>query len=71
MKKEEYRSLLPLVNDREHMLKLQSYADSRIQTLHVYLENTTDPTKIYQLQGAIAELRRIATLRDEVISNSK
>jgi hypothetical protein len=71
MKKEEYRELLPLVNDHEHMLKLQSYANSRIQTLQVYLETTTDPIKVYQLQGSIAELRRIATLRDEVLSNSK
>lgn len=71
MKKEDYRSLLPLVNDREHMLKLQSYAESRIHTLQVYLETTTDPIKVYQIQGSIAELRRIATLRDEVITNSK
>lgn len=71
MKKEEFRDLLPLVNDHDHFQRLRAYADSRIDTLRAYLETTTDPIKVYQLQGSIAELRRIATLRDEVLSNSK
>jgi len=71
MNKENYRELLPLVNDRESMLKLEYYAKQRIENLRSYLENQKEPQKIYELQGAIAELRRIATLRDEVLTNSK
>jgi hypothetical protein len=71
MKKEHYRELLPLVNDRDSMIKLSFYAEQRIDVLRAYLENQKEPTKIYELQGAIAELRRIATLRDEVLTNAK
>lgn len=71
MKKEEYRDLLPLVNDHDHYERLKAYADHRINVLRGILENQKDPTKIYELQGAIAELRRVVTLRDEVLTNSK
>lgn len=71
MKKEEFRDLLPLVNDHDQYDRLKSYADHRINVLRGILENQKDPTKIYELQGAIAELRRVATLRDEVLTNSK
>jgi len=71
MKKEQYRELLPLVNDHDSMTRLALYAEHRLEVLRSYLETQKEPTKIYELQGAIAELRRIATLRDEVQSNSK
>lgn len=71
MKKEEFRDLLPLVNDHDQYDRLKSYADHRISVLRGILENQKDPIKIYELQGAIAELRRVVTLRDEVLSNSK
>lgn len=71
MKKEQYRDLLPLVNDHDTMARLSAYATHRIEVLRSYLESQKEPTKIYELQGAIAELRRIATLRDEVQTNSK
>jgi phage tail tape-measure protein len=71
MTKEEYRDLLPLVNDHSQYGRMKSYAEYRINVLRGILENQKDPTKIYELQGAIAELRRVATLRDEVLTNSK
>jgi hypothetical protein len=71
MNKENYRELLPLVNDRDSMLKLEYYAQQRIDVLRSHLENQKEPQKIYELQGAIAELRRITTLREEVLTNSK
>jgi hypothetical protein len=70
MRKEQYREMLPLVNDHDHFNRLKQYAENRIDNLRNYLENTKEPTKIYEIQGAIAELRRFATLRDEVITNS-
>lgn len=71
MTKDQFRELLPLVNDHEAYALMKRHAELRIEVLRSYLENQKEPTKIYELQGAIAELRRIATLRDEVISNAK
>ena len=59
------------MNDHDSMTRLALYAEHRLEVLRSYLETQKEPTKIYELQGAIAELRRIATLRDEVQSNSK
>lgn len=71
MKKEQYREVLPLVNDHDQFARLKQYADARIDDLRAFLETQKEPTKIYELQGAIAELRRFATLRDEVLTNAK
>lgn len=71
MDKAAYRSLLPLVNDREQMGRLQGYADGRIEQYRDLLEKQKDPQRILEIQGAIAELRRITTLRDEVIKGSE
>jgi hypothetical protein len=71
MKKEQYREVLILVNDHDKMGVLKKYAEYRIDDLRSFLETQKDPQKIYELQGAIAELRRIATLRDEVNKNSE
>jgi uncharacterized protein YbgA (DUF1722 family) len=66
-----YRSLLPLVNDREQMDRLQSYCDERIETLRNHLENTKEIESIRHIQGSIAELRRFKTLRDEALQGAK
>jgi hypothetical protein len=71
MTKDQYRELLPLVNDYEQYGRLRTYAVQRMEVLRTQLETQKDPTRIYEIQGAIAELRRFSTLRDEVISNSK
>lgn len=71
MNKETYRSLLPLVNDKDMMDKLQEYAKSRISYFHHILELQKEPNRILEIQGAIAELRRINTLREEVIKGSE
>lgn len=71
MKKEIYRSLLPLVNDKEMMDRLKEYANSRITYFHHILELEKNPDRVSGIQGAIAELRRINTLREEVIKGSE
>lgn len=71
MNRQDYRDLLPVVNDVDHYQRLQAYATARIEVLRTYLETETDVEKIKRHQGAIAELRRIATLREEVIEKSK
>ena len=69
--KQFYRSLLPLVNDKAQMDRLSSYADSRIETLRNQLEKQKDRDRVLEIQGAITELRRFSTLRDEVIKEAE
>lgn len=64
--KQFYRGLLPLVNTDDQMERLKDYANHRIETLRGQLEKQKDRDRILETQGAIAELRRFATLRDEV-----
>ena len=71
MLKQFYRSLLPLVNDKDQLDRLKAYADTRIEQHRDLLEKQKDPNRILEIQGAIAELRRISTLRDEVIKGSE
>lgn len=71
MQKELARELLPLVNDHEKFPLLDKYIGDRITTMRTYLETSKDHNKILEIQGAIQELRRFATLRDEVLERAK
>jgi len=70
MDKSFYRLLLPLVNNKEQMDLLHDYAAARIECLRDLLEKQKDPQRILEVQGAITELRRFKTLRDEVIKGA-
>lgn len=65
------RSLLLFVNDNHNQESVRKYAEDRIKTLHIQLESITEPTKIYRIQGQIAEIKRLLTLREEVIKESQ
>ena len=65
------RKLLSLVNVKKNMDCLEIYAEHRISSMHTLLEQAEDIKDIYMAQGAIRELKRIKTLRDEVIANGK
>lgn len=71
MEKSVYRDMLFLVNNKEQYELLQGYAKARIGHFHVLLETTKDTDRMKEIQGAIAELRRFSTLREEVIKGSK
>jgi hypothetical protein len=71
MEKTLAKSILPLVNDVEKYPLLQDYIDNRIETMRNFLENTKDHDKIMEVQGAIAELRRFQTLRDQALEGAK
>lgn len=71
MDKAQYRLLLPLVNDRDKMNLLQDYAAARIEGYRDLLEKQKDPQRILEIQGAITELRRFKTLRDEVLKGAE
>ena len=68
--KQFYRSLLLLVNNEEQMGRLTSYADTRIETLRNQLEKQKDRDRVLEIQGAITELRRFSTLRDEALTEA-
>jgi hypothetical protein len=71
MDKQFFRELLPLVNDREQYSSLKDYAKARILHYHGLLETTKDHQRVLEIQGAIAELKRIDTLRDEVTKGAE
>lgn len=71
MEKEIAKKILPLVNDVEKYPLLQDYIDNRIETMRNFLENTKDHQKVLEVQGAIAELRRFQTLRDQALEGAK
>lgn len=71
MDKQFYRTLLILVNDKDVMAKVHSYVTARVEVLRNQLEITQDIEKICAIQGAIRELRRLETLRDEVIKGAE
>jgi|TARA_R110000796_G_scaffold15597_2_gene49564 hypothetical protein len=69
--KQFYRSLLPLVNEKDQMERLLAYTNGRIETLRNQLEKQKDRDRVLEIQGAITELRRFSTLRDEVIKEAE
>lgn len=71
MEKKIAKDILPLVNNTEQYPLLQVFVESRIETLRSYLENTKEHNKILEIQGAIAELRRFQTLREQAIEGAK
>jgi hypothetical protein len=71
MNKETARKILPLVNDVERYPLLQDYIEDRIETMRNFLENTKDHQKVLEVQGAVAELRRFQTLRDQALEGAK
>ena len=71
MDKQFIRSLLPLVNDKTSMDLLQTYADARISQHLNQMSMETDMERVKRIQGAVAELRRITTLRDEIITGAE
>jgi hypothetical protein len=71
MDKKFYRTLLLLVNDKDTMDRVHAYVDARIEVLRDQLETSQSKDRIPVLQGAIRELRRLKTLRDEVIKGAE
>jgi hypothetical protein len=65
------RKLVSFVNIKKNMDSLEIYMESRIEDMHKVLEQTEDIREVRMAQGAIRELKRLKTLRDEVLANGK
>lgn len=71
MEKQLAKKLMPLATQPDLYPLLQAYVEDRIETMRGYLETTRDHVKLLEIQGAIAELRRFQTLREQVIEGAK
>jgi|TARA_R110000850_G_scaffold252487_1_gene377683 hypothetical protein len=71
MDKEFYRAMLMLVNDKKQMDLLNEYTLNKIAMIHRQMETTREHNRILEMQGAISELRRFRTLREEVIKGAE
>jgi|MDTB01.2.fsa_nt_gb hypothetical protein len=60
------KAMLPLVNDQTMYPTLQDYIEYRIEILRGFLEKVKDPQQMFEIQGAIGELRRFQTLQEQV-----
>ena len=71
MNQQDYRALLLLVNSKDHYSLLKENAEKRLVTLLSQLSTETDMDRVKRIQGSVLELRRISTLRDEVIKGAE
>ena len=71
MKKEVAKKLLKLVNVKSNTDLLEFYAKERVQILYSQMEQLASVDEIRQIQGAIREIKRLTTIRDEVIEKAK
>ena len=71
MIKEVAKQLLPIVNVKKNTDALEVYMQHRIDELHKLLEQHEDMYNITKAQGAIQEVRRLKTLRDEVLARTE
>jgi hypothetical protein len=62
--------LRKLTTDKELWDAFVEYIDDAIAKQHKTLEQASDMSMIYKLQGSIACLRRMKYLRDELNSNA-
>ena len=65
------RKLASFVNVKKNMDSLEIYMESRIEDMHKVLEQTEDVREMHMAQGAIRELKRLKTLRDEVLASNE
>lgn len=66
-----YKLLLPLVNDKSCYNILQEYAEARVANLLQQLSTERNMDNVVRIQGAITELRRFSTLREETVEGAK
>jgi len=65
MDKNVAKAILPVINEKEKYNLFLLYVEDRIEILRGFLEREKDPQRVREVQGAIAELRKFFTLREE------
>ena len=59
-------SLKKLVNDKELYDEFLKHVDDLIYLQHKQMEQATEPVVFYRAQGAVATLRKLKLLREQV-----
>jgi hypothetical protein len=65
LNKDVAKVLLPVINKKDDYDLFLLYIEDRIEILRGFLEREKDPQRVREVQGAIAELRKFFTLREE------
>lgn len=65
MIKEIAKKLIPLVSVKRNVDALDAYVEYRTHEMYKRMEQAEDTKTMFMAQGAIHELRRINTLREE------
>jgi hypothetical protein len=68
-KKQILSNLKPLVGNNRQWEAFNNYLDDAIEQHHKVMEQSTDTIALHRQQGAIAVLRRLKQLRDEVVGS--
>jgi len=63
--------LRDIANNKGLCDMLIAYAEFRVSQIHTSLDNTNDTNTVFRNQGAIAEVKRLATLREEILAGLK
>jgi len=63
--------LKPLVENKQLLDNFNDYIDVLINRQHQIIEQSEDNIVMYRAQGAIASLRRLKLMRQEVLGNKK
>lgn len=71
MDKQVCRQLLFLVNEPDTYKSLQTYMETRRAYLLRQLETASDMDSVRRIQGALGEVSRISTLKEEVQEGAK
>jgi hypothetical protein len=69
-KKQILSNLKPLVGNNRQWEAFNNYLDDAIEQHHKVMEQSTDVISLHRQQGAIAVLRRLKQLRDEIVGNN-
>lgn len=59
-------SLKKIVNDKELWDALMEYYDECISDLHRTMENLTEPSALYRVQGSLSAIRKLKYMREKV-----
>ena len=66
MDKKVLSPLKPLVNNTKLLNGLFDYLDETIKLYQISLEKSTDLVEVHRMQGAIASMRKLKYIREEV-----
>ena len=65
------QQIKPLLNNPQLLTHLNDYFDSQIAGQHKIMEQSNDIVIIHRSQGAVAILKRLKMLRDEINGETK